>query len=323
MLLPLFILGLVASGWCQQCNNNNCEPPDCRCFDGDEPGDFDRADIPQMVLVTLGYELNSEYGDLYKSLFTVRNPNDCPVTGTIFVQDVGSDYNLAKDFYDNKFEIGIQSPQGEKPTEQKDWDDAIKKVKDSLVGAGINEDDIRGFKANALNPGGLLEYTAMGTNKLVYSVDCVTTQFDTKSTYKFPYTFDFPDTDNSCNTGELPTEVFKGKWGISIPALTYKGTKCATAAGCAAVVTTKQDAFDILYNNFNEHYDGNRAPFVVEIDPVWVKNQDYLDGTIEFLEYVRAAFDDTWIINAWQAVEWVRNPTPTSNITNFDPWKCD
>jgi hypothetical protein len=41
---------------------------------------------------------------------------------------------------------------------------------------------------------------------------------------------------------------------------------------------------------FADHYNGNRTPFLMIVDPAWAANQDKRDGTTEFLQYIRAAF---------------------------------
>ena len=42
---------------------------------------------------------------------------------------------------------------------------------------------------------------------------------------------------------------------------------------------------------FIKHHEGKKAPFVMVINPRFAKDQDLLDGAVEFLEYVRAAFE--------------------------------
>ena len=121
----LFLFGLMTL--CHsQCTNQNCALPNCRCFnDGRIPGGLNRSETPQIVLITGDYQLNSEYDEDDQKLFTVKNPNDCPITGTFFLQDSGTEYNIVKKYYDAKFEIGIQSDNGQMPTTQKEWDDMI------------------------------------------------------------------------------------------------------------------------------------------------------------------------------------------------------
>jgi len=39
-----------------------------------------------MVVISMDYVLNSEYKELYDSVFVVNNPNNCPIRGTFFIQ---------------------------------------------------------------------------------------------------------------------------------------------------------------------------------------------------------------------------------------------
>lgn len=32
---------------------------------------------------------------------------------------------------------------------------------------------------------------------------------------------------------------------------------------------------------------------------------------------------DVWIVTNWQALQWVRDPTPISRINSFQPFQCD
>lgn len=43
--------------------------------------------------------------------------------------------------------------------------------------------------------------------------------------------------------------------------------------------------------SFATHYEGNREPYIVVLDPVWVKTDYKLEGTIQFVDYLRAAFN--------------------------------
>ncbi|KAJ8316140.1 hypothetical protein KUTeg_006154 [Tegillarca granosa] len=62
--------------------------------------------------------------------------------------------------------------------------------------------------------------------------------------------------------------------------------------------------------SFAKHYDssqgGVRTPYVITIDPSWMKDNNKKDGTVQFLEYVRAAFDDHTLTY-----------TPTAPVSNI------
>lgn len=32
---------------------------------------------------------------------------------------------------------------------------------------------------------------------------------------------------------------------------------------------------------------------------------------------------DVYFVTNWQAIQWMKNPTPINQIPNFEPWKCN
>uniref|UniRef100_K1QM48 NodB homology domain-containing protein n=1 Tax=Magallana gigas TaxID=29159 RepID=K1QM48_MAGGI len=286
-VLTTLALRAAAQGGCDPATN--CQLPNCRCFlDSAVPGGFNVTDVPQLVVLTMDYALNEEYEPLYNQIFSVANPNGCEIRGTFFVQDKTSNLGLVKRYADGGFEIGINSIDGTIPATEGDMLNMMK---------------------------------TMGNNGLLYDAGCVTSQYDQQLNYKWPFTYDFPPTDNLCTTGTSPTKKFPGKWQILVADLTWQGNKCPSPAGCGNV-TTKKDAFDFLYNNFATHYEGNREPYIIVLDPVWVKTDFKLEGTIQFVDYLRAAFNDVWIVTANQLLEWVQTPTKKADLNTFAPFQC-
>ncbi|WAR04439.1 CDA7-like protein [Mya arenaria] len=101
-----------------------------------------------------------------------------------------------------------------------------------------------------------------------------------------------------------------------------QGLPCVVPSACRNI-TDKRAAFDLFFNSFTDHYNGGRTPFNMLIDPVFAANQDMRDGTIEFLQYIRAAFgSDVWIVSIQKALQWIQDPTPLANLTTFSPWSC-
>ncbi|KAJ8316139.1 hypothetical protein KUTeg_006153 [Tegillarca granosa] len=108
-------------------------------------------------------------------------------------------------------------------------------VKEKITSkAGVNSNDIRGSRAPQLTPGGDDQLIGMGLNDMLYEASCVTPE----SLEKWPYTFDFENAAAKCNSG---------RWQVLLPEFEFNGERCASPQSCSSV-TTKQDAFDILYN---------------------------------------------------------------------------
>lgn len=47
----------------------------------------------------------------------------------------------------------------------------------------------------------------------------------------------------------------------------------------------------VSVNSFVNHYQGRRTPFVIIITPDWLLEQYRMDGTRQFLQFIRAAFE--------------------------------
>ncbi|KAL3885776.1 hypothetical protein ACJMK2_025815 [Sinanodonta woodiana] len=320
ILLSLIVLiGLLEYGFQQStCDPKTCVLPNCRCLnDPNIPGKLNVTDTPQMILLSFENTINDEYVDYYTAFFEITNPNGCQVRGTFFVQDSGTTYTLVNDLYKQGHEIGVFSLDGETPS---DWNLMIKTMLDKLSSAGVDRKSIKGLRAPRLIIGGNDEFNGLGSNGLQYDSSCASVELSHKNTLVWPFTYDYVPGPR-CDIGNGPNNSFPGKWEFMISDLEWNGSFCATPSACINV-TTKQDAFDVLFNTFREHYLGRRTPFTIVINPQWAKTSFSREGTIEFLQYIRAAFTDTYIVTMSQALAWIQQPTPLANLTNFAPWKC-
>ena len=73
----------------------------------------------------------------------------------------------------------------------------------------------------------------MGNNGLLYEAGCVTSQYDQQLNYKWPFTYDYPPTDNLCNTGTSPTIKFPGNQNKKLDGMLKiyrRGAVCSLSA---------------------------------------------------------------------------------------------
>ena len=54
----------------------------------------------------------------------------------------------------------------------------------------------------------------------------------------------------------------------------------------------------LLFPSFNDHYQGNKSPFVLYIDPLWLTVKDQFDGTRQFLQMIT----DTYNVGVYVAI---------------------
>lgn len=54
----------------------------------------------------------------------------------------------------------------------------------------------------------------------------------------------------------------------------------------------------------------------------WFTTPHHKEGFEAFLDTI-VAMDDVWLVTNWQAIQWVRDPTPLDRIKSFKPFNCD
>lgn len=82
--------------------------------------------------------------------------------------------------------------------------------------------------------------------------------------------------------------------------------------------------FDIFMTNFFRHYDSNRAPMGLYFHSTWFKDTKNRKAFLKFVDEM-VQRPDVWIVSSWEILQWMQNPTPQSQMNQFEPWKakCD
>lgn len=71
-----------------------------------------------------------------------------------------------------------------------------------------------------------------------------------------------------------------------------------------------------------EQFSLTRAPFGLFYHAAWFTQPHHKQGFIKFLDTINA-MNDVWIVTNWQALQWVRDPTPIARINTFQPFQCN
>ncbi|XP_076453010.1 chitin deacetylase 8-like isoform X2 [Babylonia areolata] len=318
----LLLASGVASRSAQCVPGVNCKLPNCRCSNDDSiPGGIPAKYTPQIILVTFENAVNEGNVGPYLDLFSgLKNPNGCPALGTFYVQEKWTDMGVVKRLFDMGHEIGVNSIDGTLPHTATEWLGNITEVRRAITQVAVPEKNILGVRAPELSPGGLAEFWAISVDHLLYDASCATGSLAHVDSLLWPYTYDFiPGV--HCDIGESLDGTFPGLWQVLIADLEFKGQRCASPAACTNVVS-QNDAFEIFYNSFINHYHGKRSPFMMVINPEWVTVPNKKEGTIQFLKYV-TSLNDVWIVTVSQALDWVRYPVPSWRAkSGYAPWGC-
>lgn len=99
------------------------------------------------------------------------------------------------------------------------------------------------------------------------------------------------------------------------------GGRCSMGDACSNPPEA-ENVTKMIMKNFDRHYTTNRAPFGLYYHAAWFTQPHHKAGFIQFLDTINA-MKDVYIVTNWQALQWVRDPTPLSRMNSFQPFQCD
>ena len=167
----------------------------------------------------------------------------------------------------------------------------------------------------------------------------------------WPYTLDYK-LFHDCMIPPCPTRSYPGLW--EVPMVMWQdlnGGRCSMGDACSNP-PTPDGVYKMLIKNFERHYTTNRsvaidqfffffffnsnsiifslltlvafcrAPFGLFYHAAWFTQPHHKEGFISFLDTI-VAMDDVWVVTNWQALQWVRNPTPLELLDRFEPFGCN
>ncbi|KAH8284472.1 hypothetical protein KR044_004066, partial [Drosophila immigrans] len=306
-----------------KCRKDVCLLPDCYCGGKDIPGELPVESIPQIVLLTFDDSVNDLNKQLYTDLFEKGrvNPNGCPITATFYVSHEWTDYSQVQNLYADGHEMAshtVSHSFGEQFS-QKKWTREIAGQREILAAyGGVKLSDVRGMRAPFLSVGGNKMYKMLYDSNFTYDSSMPVYENRPPS---WPYTLDYKIF-HDCMIPPCPTRSYPGVW--QVPMVMWQdlnGGRCSMGDACSNP-SDAEGVTKMIMKNFERHYTTNRAPFGLFYHAAWFTQPHHKEGFIKFLDAINA-MQDVWIITNWQALQWVRDPTPTTRINSFQPFQCD
>lgn len=329
-------------GWCDPdhdpnaapvCDLSNCTLPNCWCSsDGTlVPGGLTPSDVPQMVTITFDDAINDENWRLYNSkLFpsSRKNPNGCPIHGTFFVSHEYTNYAMVHKLANHGHEIAVHSITHRQPESWWEKNATIEDWFDEMVGqaniinrfGGVKMEDIRGLRVPFLKLGWNRQFLMMNEFGFVYDASLPAPISDPPI---WPYTLDYKIPHKCIGRRKCPSRSFPGIWELPLNQLLFEDFGCAMVDSCPNYFNQKE-ILEIFMTNFYRHYNSNRAPLGLYFHSTWFRNKKNRRAFRKFLDEL-VSRPDVWIVSNWEVIQWMRNPTPQSQMSTFDEWKekCD
>ena len=313
LLLPLPPVGATPA---KPCVEADCKLPNCRCASTNIPGGLQPSQTPQIVTISFDDGLRVEdYEGFYSKFLKGRtNPNGCPILMTHFVSHNNTDFALAEDQFSKGHEIAEHA---------------------SLLGTSVSElaEEMADLRVILEAWADIPTAYTVGYRTRSPSANHVAALYETKFTYDasmptngtmyWPFTLDYKSP--LCSSPAVcPNESYPGLW--LLPGIVYRqksGIPCVEINACVfPPPKTEGEWIELLIDNFNKHYKGNRAPYEVHATPAWFFMQgNPLEAFNTFLDIIQR-LPDVYIVTQSQMLAWVRSPTPLTKVKDFQPWQC-
>ncbi|XP_011259124.2 uncharacterized protein LOC105253057 isoform X2 [Camponotus floridanus] len=305
-----------------KCRKDVCLLPDCNCGGADIPGGIPVVQTPQIVLLTFDDAVNDLNAPLYSDLFENgrKNPNGCPISATFYVSHEWTDYTQVQNLYADGHEMAshtVSHSFGEQFSARK-WAREVAGQREILAAyGGVKLEDVRGMRAPFLSVGGNNMFKMLWDTNFTYDSSMPIYENRPPS---WPYTLDYK-LFHDCMIPPCPTRSYPGLW--EVPMVMWQdlnGGRCSMGDACSNP-PTPDGVYKMLIKNFERHYTTNRAPFGLFYHAAWFTQPHHKEGFISFLDTI-VTMDDVWIITNWQAIQWIRNPTPLALLHTFEPFGC-
>ncbi|KAL7030634.1 hypothetical protein ACKWTF_006734 [Chironomus riparius] len=306
-----------------KCRKDVCLLPDCYCGGKDIPGKLPLDETPQLVLITFEDSVNDVHNKVFEMLFNSsrKNPNGCEIRATFFISHEWTDYGLVQDLYADGHEIASHSVShsfGEQFSLKK-WAREIAGQREILSAyGGVKQDDIRGMRAPFLSIGGNKMFKMLYDFNFTYDSSMPVYENRPPS---WPYTLDYK-LFHDCMIPPCPTKSYPGVW--EVPMVMWQdlnGGRCSMGDACSNPAES-EGVYKMIMKNFERHYTTNRAPFGLFYHAAWFTQPHHKEGFIQFLDAINS-MKDVYIVTNWQALQWVRDPTPISRMQSFQPFQCN
>ncbi|XP_063928336.1 uncharacterized protein LOC135141291 isoform X4 [Zophobas morio] len=306
-----------------KCRKDVCLLPDCYCGGKEIPGDLPVEQVPQIVLLTYDDSVNDLNKGLYSDLFEKGrvNPNGCPIAATFYVSHEWTDYSQVQNLYSDGHEIAshtVSHSFGEQFS-QKKWTREVAGQREILSAyGGVHLEDVRGMRAPFLSVGGNKMFKMLYDSNFTY--DSSMPIYENKPP-SWPYTLDYK-LFHDCMIPPCPTRSYPGVW--EVPMVMWQdlnGGRCSMGDACSNPPDS-EGVFKMLTKNFQRHYTTNRAPFGLFYHAAWFTQPHHKEGFINFLDSI-LQMKDVWLVTNWQAIQWIRDPTPNSRLGSFQPFQCE
>ncbi|KAJ8708394.1 hypothetical protein PYW07_010519 [Mythimna separata] len=302
----------------EECNEELCKLPDCRCSTTDIPGGLLPRNTPQFVTITFDDAINVRNIETYRSiLYGRKNSNGCPSGATFFVSHEYTDYVLVNELYNHGYEIALNSISHRTPPDYwatANYDVIKEEIADQRIQiahfANISTESVKGVRLPFLQLAGNASFQVMADYGLEYDSSWPTSAY--RDPGLWPYTLDYASTQD-CTMPPCPTASIPKPWVQPLVSWTdLQGLPCVMADSCHFTPDLEDEEawYKFIVGNFERHYFSNRAPFGFHIHEWYLSSNPAVQAAfVRFMNLI-SNLPDAFVVNSSEVLEWVKNPVP-------------
>ncbi|XP_063608497.1 chitin deacetylase 1-like isoform X1 [Penaeus indicus] len=319
------------------CNIEDCRLPDCYCYNdpNEMPHNMQPSEVPQMVTITFDDAININNMDLYELIFKQRfNPNGCSIKSTFFVSHKYNNYTATQEMHRLGHEIAVHSITH--ANNETFWSHASEDEYEREMGgarviierfANITDQSIIGMRNPFLRVGGNSQFRMMEKNTFLYD-STITAPLSSKPLWPYTLYYRMPHPCHG-NLQNCPTRSF-AVWEMVMNEMDRREEPtygdglpgCHMVDSCFATKPEPEQFYNFLQNNFNRHYQSNRAPFGLFFHSAFLKNNpDILDTFLYWLDETLKNQKDVYFVTMTQVIQWMQDPRPVGQLNNYEAWK--
>lgn len=193
--------------------------------------------------------------------------------------------------------------------------------------ANITDNSVIGVRGPYMRVGGNRQFQMMEENSFLYD-STITAPLG--NTPLWPYTL-YYRMPHEChgNLQMCPTRSF-AVWEMVMNEMDRREDPvndedlpgCAMVDSCFSSRPTAEQFYQFLVNNFNRHYQQNRAPMGLFLHSAFLKNQpELLDAFLYWIDETLATYDHVYFLTMTQVIQWMQDPRPIDQLVNYENWK--
>jgi hypothetical protein len=335
------------------CDPASCAPPDCLCASVDPPPSISPGDVPQFVVVSYDDCINPTSQAFIDDLQAdLANPDGRSIPATYFLSvincweagGVPSDAGLIRRLYENGNEIANHtfSHNVSSMASTTAWESELVLLENFLIEeVGIPREHITGFRAPWLATSDAMFHVLMDRG-YTYDSSLMEQPFYDASLssgpdgYVWPHTLDYGAA-VSCGFfpgNECPSKQLSGLWTIPLYFMTdprgteapadsvYYGAFDPGADLSGGPILTGQKLYDLLWWNFEQRVQGNRAPFTLAFHASQLQDEARRETLNRFMGDILQV-EGVWAVTMNGLIEWLKDPAPASQMAAWYSEYCE